>query len=168
MLDETQTTRVAVASIWGTLLFSYTTKVVMLGYTSASLEIGDLPIVPANMRGTVNFQLMKAALRTPITLLSIPFSYRLFSFRKGSGWELLFKLVRLNKVVISAEIALAAVAAVLFYTPAFFLQKLVQYLQDDPHREDRRWGWVFVAGLFSLNAISYLSKCLFMLCANRS
>jgi len=133
----------------------------MLGYTSASLEIGDLPIVPANMRGTVNFQLMKAALRTPITLFSIPFSsYRLFSFRKGSGWELLFKLVRLNKVVISAEIALAAVAAVLFYTPAFFLQKLVQYLQDDPHREDRRWGWVFVAGLFSLNAISYLSKCL--------
>ena len=150
---------VAVASIWATLLFSYTTKVVMLGYTSASLEIGDLPIVPANMRGTVNFQLMKAALRTPIALFSIPLSsYRLFSFRKGSGWELLFKMVRLNRVVIAAEITLAAVAAVLFYTPALFLQMLVQYLQDDPNREDRRWGWVFVAGLFGLNAFSYLSK----------
>src|ERR1700729_4476838 len=115
---------VAVASIWATLLFSYTTKVVMLGYTSASLEIGDLPIVPADMRATTNFQLMKAALRTPIAMVSIPFSsHRLFSFKKGSGWELLCKLVRLNKVIIGAEIALAAVTAVLFYTPAFFLQK---------------------------------------------
>ena len=134
----------------------------MLGYTSASLEIGDLPIVPANMRGTFNFQLMKDALRTPIALLSVPFSsYSLFSFQAGSGWELLFKLIRLNKVVLAAEVSLAAAAAVLFYTPAFFLNKLVQYLQDDPNREDRRWGWVFVAGLFGLNAFSYLSKCSF-------
>lgn len=132
----------------------------MLGYTSISLEIGDLPIVPANMRGTVNFQLMKAALRTPFALFSLPFtSYSLFSFRKGSGWELLFKLARLNKVVIASEIALAAFAAILFYTPAFFLQKLVTYLQNDPDREDRRWGWVFVMGLFGLNAFSYISMC---------
>ena len=67
-------------------------------------------------------------------------------------------MVRLNKVVIGAEIALAAVSAMLFYAPALFLNRLVQYLQDDPHREDRRWGWVFVAGLFGLNAFSYFSK----------
>ncbi|KAH9917206.1 uncharacterized protein B0H18DRAFT_1123798 [Fomitopsis serialis] len=35
-----------------TLLFSYTTEVVMLGNTAESLETGDLPIVPADMCAT--------------------------------------------------------------------------------------------------------------------
>lgn len=131
----------------------------MLGYTSSSLEIGDLPIVPGNMRATVIFQSMKAALRTPIATVSLPFSsYRLFSFRKGSGWELLFKLIRLNERVFIYEISLAAVTAVLYYTPAFFLQSLIRYLEVDEDREDRRWGWVFVIGLFGMNVINYLSK----------
>ena len=146
------------ASIWDTILFSYTTKVVMLGYKSTSLEIGDLPIVPGNMRATSIFQSMKAALRTPIAMVSVPFSsYHLFSFRKGSGWELLFKLIRLNKAVFTYEVALAAVSAALYYTPAFFLQSLIRYLEDDTSREDRRWGWVFVTGLFGMDCLNYLS-----------
>lgn len=134
----------------------------MLGYTSSSLsslEVGDLPIVPGNMRATTIFQSMKAALRTPIATVSLPLSsYRLFSFRRGSGWELLFKLIKLNKRVFIYEIALAAVSAALYYTPAFFLQSLIRYLEIDESREDRRWGWVFVVGLFGMNFINYISK----------
>lgn len=135
----------------------------MLGHMSASLEIGDLPIVPANMRATTNFQSMKTALRIPINPLSIPLSSsRLFSFRRGSGWELLCKLVRLNKWVLIYEITLAAVSAVLWYTPTFFLQKLVKYIEDDELREDRRWGWVFVAGLLGFNIVCDLGKFLIL------
>lgn len=162
MIYKTNLTNVfgKVASVWDTLLFSYTTKVVMLGNISESLEIGDLPIVPANTRATPIFQAMKEALRTPIKILSIPFpfisSFQLFSFRKGSGWEILCKLTRLNKWVLLCEVALAAVSAALWYSPAFFLQKLVKYLEEDPERVDRRWGWVFVAGMFGFNAFSML------------
>lgn len=159
MRNKTNLTNIygKVASVWDTLLFSYTTKVVMLGNISESLEIGDLPIVPASIRATHLFKLMKSALRTPIPTLSFPFtSFRLFSFRKGSGWEILCKLMRLNKWVLIYEVALAAASAVLWYAPAFFLQKLVKYLEQDPEREDRRWGWVFVAGMFGFNALTML------------
>ncbi|KAG8803549.1 hypothetical protein FRC16_004675 [Serendipita sp. 398] len=52
------------SSVWGVLMFSYTTAVVMLGYTAASLEIADLPILPASMRSTYIFSHMRRLLRS--------------------------------------------------------------------------------------------------------
>ncbi|THH04398.1 hypothetical protein EW145_g5549, partial [Phellinidium pouzarii] len=49
------------ASPWGVVMFSYTTAVVMLGYTAKSLEIADLPIVPGSMRAMSLYTRMKAA-----------------------------------------------------------------------------------------------------------
>jgi hypothetical protein len=46
-------------SSFGVLLFDYSTKVVMLGYTSISLEIADLPILPANIRAASIFSNMR-------------------------------------------------------------------------------------------------------------
>ncbi|EIN08192.1 multidrug resistance-associated ABC transporter [Punctularia strigosozonata HHB-11173 SS5] len=136
------------ASVWDTLLFSYTTKVVMLGNTAESLDIGDLPIVPANMRAPYIYAVMKSALKA-IRLRA--------SFAKpGSGIELGYRLVKVNLGLMSYQIFLAAISACLFYTPAFFLQRLVTYLESDPTRSDRSWGWVFCAGLFFSNAISFL------------
>lgn len=40
------------ASPWSILFFSYSTKVILLGNTAASLEIGDLPILTVEMRAT--------------------------------------------------------------------------------------------------------------------
>ncbi|KAF7972890.1 hypothetical protein HWV62_16688 [Athelia sp. TMB] len=135
---------IATASVLSYLTFSYTTRVVMLGNQALSLEIGDLPILPANMRATQAYAAMKRALlRAPRPK------------ERGSGWALVRTLVRLNAIGFIALILLAAVSAVLFYAPAFFLQKLVQYVQDDPLREDRRWGWVYVLGLFGVNAIGH-------------
>ncbi|KAI0806225.1 multidrug resistance-associated ABC transporter [Irpex lacteus] len=138
------------ASVWDTLLFSYTTKVVMLGYTSESLEIGDLPIVPASMRATMIYSSMRVAMR------KFKLSIGRWTPKAGSGWELGYRLLRNNLGVLTLVISLAAVSAVLFYTPALFLQRVVAYLEADPERKDRSWGWVYCAGLFFSNAIMQL------------
>jgi hypothetical protein len=50
------------SSLLGILLFDYSTKVVMLGYSSISLEIADLPILPATLRATTIFSNMRRRL----------------------------------------------------------------------------------------------------------
>ena len=132
------------ASPWEVILFSYTTKLVMLGYTAKSLEIGDLPIVPGNMRASSLFSRMNIALRR----------FRWHSAAKGSGWQLAYRILRVNSSSIIIQLALVIVSATLFYTPAFFLRQFVRYLEGDPERKDPSWGWVYCACLFAFNVIS--------------
>ncbi|CCM00229.1 uncharacterized protein FIBRA_02257 [Fibroporia radiculosa] len=148
--DSSNVCGVTGASVLDTLLFSYTTKVVMLGNIAESLEIADLPIVPGDMRATTIFSNMRGAMRR--------WKLRVGSWRPrpGSGWELGYRLLRVNAWLLTSVISLAAIAAVLFYTPAYFLQHVVQYLEVDPDRTDRGWGWVYCAGLFFSNAITQL------------
>ncbi|KAL5499202.1 hypothetical protein ACEPAH_1720 [Sanghuangporus vaninii] len=133
-------------SPWDVVLFSYTTKVVMLGHISESLEIGDLPVLSGRMRATSLFSRMRAAMR----------NYCLRVARPGSGWNLGYRVVRVNSQTLIAQTALVVVSAVLFYTPALFLQRLVHYLETDPERKNPAWGWVYCAGLFGFNALTYL------------
>ena len=143
------------ASVWDYLLFSYTTKVVMLGYTSESLEIGDLPILESAMRATAIYSLMRSALHR--------FHLRVGSWRPtpGSGAELLYRLARVNGGELVLVIVLAMVCAVLFYLPAIFLQRVVRYIEVDPLRESKGWGLVFCVGLFVSNALTHIRKSLF-------
>lgn len=138
------------ASIWQTLMFSYTTKVVMLGNHAASLEIGDLPIVPGNMRATAIYASMRNAMRT--------IQLKRWKPKPGSGFELGYRLAGLNVTVILTQMAMAGVAAVLFYAPAYFLNNLVKYLERDFGRENRGWGFVYCAGLFFSNALNYFRE----------
>jgi len=137
--DENNVCGVVGASVWSYLLFNYTTKVVMLGYSSESLEIGDLPVVPANMRGTILYTSMRRTIRT------VKWGLRWWRPRVGSGWELAYRLLRVNALPLTALVLLAAVSACLFYTPPFFLRQLIIYLESDPNREDRSWGWFYLA-----------------------
>lgn len=77
-------------------------------------------------------------------------------FRVGSGFGLGYRLVRVNASALLVELVLASVSAVLFYAPALFLQKLVEYLEIDRNRENPGWGWVYAIGLFLANAVSFL------------
>ena len=137
------------ASPWDTLMFSYTTKVVWLGYVAQTLEIGDLPIVPSNMRASANYSAMRKAGRK--------YKLRMFKPRIGSGWALAYRLLRLNSMEFLAEFLLATVSAVLFYAPALFLKQFISYLEADTGREHKDWGWVWVLGIFMSNAIGFLS-----------
>lgn len=122
----------------------------MLGNIAQSLEIGDLPIVPANMRATFNYSKMKKSLR------DIKLRVRSWTPRSGSGALLAYRLLRVNLLVLVAQFVIAAIAAVLFYGPPFFLQKLLEYLEADPNREATGWGWVWVLAMFSINLAQFL------------
>lgn len=114
----------------------------MLGYSAESLEIGDLPIVSFDMRATHLFRNMRNAMKNvkPTMLCWKP--------KPGSGWQVGIRLIKLNALVLFSQITLAALAAVLFYVPAFFLRRLVAYLETDPERLHRGWGIVYALGLF--------------------
>lgn len=139
------------ASPWSIMLFSYTTQVVLRGYTAASLEIGDLPLLPAAMRAPTIF----ASMRRALTTYKLQ-GWRWWTPRHGSGWQLAYQIIRVNAPTLVRQLCLVVVSAMLFYSPAFFLRKLVQYFEDDPLRQDRAWGWVWCAGLFGFNVIQYL------------
>ena len=134
------------------LLFSYTTKVVMLGNTAESLEIGDLPIVPADMRAATIFARMRVAMRR--------WKLQIGSWRPrpGTGIELAYRLLRVNAGTMAIVVALAAICAVLFYVPAFFLKRVVQYLEVDSARDFRGWGFVFSAALFTSHATTQICE----------
>ena len=82
----------------------------------------------------------------------------LWDIRPGSGWELVYRLAYVNRRAFIVQMALAAIGAVLYYAPPFFLQKLVKYLETDPERHDRSWGWFYSFGIFAANASLYLSR----------
>lgn len=145
------------------LLFSYTTKVILLGVTRESLEIGDLPIVTANMRATTLFYRMRTAIQRirPRSLSPRFLNGTRWQWRPtpGSGWMLMYRLAKVNLVPLNAQISLAIISALLFYAPAFFLRELVAFLERSKTGEEKnfRWGWVYCLGLFLSNAICFLS-----------
>lgn len=48
--------------------------------------------------------------------------------------------------------------AVAYYLPHFLLQKLLEYLQNDPTRSNAQWGWLLCFGLFMSNALVYVGS----------
>ncbi|EJC97742.1 multidrug resistance-associated ABC transporter [Fomitiporia mediterranea MF3/22] len=131
------------SSSWEAILFSYTTRIVKLGYLSQNLEIGDLPLLSADMRAATIFAQMKAVCRR----------YRIRTARPGSGWQLAYQLLRANTRKLSYLISLILVVSVLFYGPMFFLERLVAYLETDTSRQDPQQGWVYCAGLFASSVL---------------
>jgi hypothetical protein len=133
------------ASIWSFLYFSYSTKVIMLGYKAKSLEIGDLPILPADMRGASHFSRMRRVLR------DVRLTFGSWSAETGSGATLAYQLARTNTGGLIATVLLCIAAGMTYYMPPFFLSMVLSYLERDPLREHTGWGWVWVFCLFASN-----------------
>ena len=121
------------ASVADYLWFRFVTRVVQLG-SSDSVEIGDLPILPATMRATYQFCRMRMNLRAkPLK----------------PGWDLAWRLLSLNKFGFLVEALLAASAAPMWFASPFFVRKLIAYLEGDPDRLHRGWGWVYALAQFA-------------------
>lgn len=129
----------------------------MLGNTAASLDIGDLPIVPGNMRATSIFAAMRSTIRT-VKLRG----FLGWTPRVGQGWELAWRVLHVNRHALTVQVALAAVTAMLFYAPAYFLRKVVLYLENDPQRKNTSWGWFYSIGLFVATAIVHIRQYLLL------
>ena len=104
------------------------------------------------MRATYNYPRTRKALRE--------IKLKIFSWSPapGTGWHLIWRLIRLNYVILLVVLSLVAISAALSFAPVFFMRKLVQYLEVDRNRENKEWGWVYVVGLFVTNVLVFLRK----------
>lgn len=122
------------------MFFSYSTKVVILGNTAASLEIGDLPILTADMRATSQYAAMRA--------WQAAMEWRP---KIGSGAALAYQLVSVNRGALGGLMLYSFVAGLAFYLPPFFMSRVLQYLEADQERQQTQWGLVWVVCLFGAN-----------------
>ncbi|KAJ6609306.1 hypothetical protein B0H10DRAFT_2166370 [Mycena sp. CBHHK59/15] len=133
------------ASPLSVVFFLYCTKVVMLGNTAESLEIGDLPILTLDMRASFHYTAMKRVIRT-------------FKLSVGNGMSLAYQLTRVNKSGLTPLVLLSVSAGMVFYMPPFFLSMVLNYLENDPEREHTGWGWVWVCFLFLSNVVLFMRQ----------
>jgi hypothetical protein len=92
------------ASLLSTIIFSYTTTVVNLGQRVTSLEVHNLPIVPVAVCAICSYHLFLASQAI-----------------SNTPWVLAYKLFAINRRFFVYMFFLAAISAVSFYAPAFFL-----------------------------------------------
>ncbi|KDR71589.1 hypothetical protein GALMADRAFT_792794 [Galerina marginata CBS 339.88] len=137
------------APLWRNLLFLYTQPVLELGKKLRNIDIGDLPVLPANMRATSNYARMR---------IGHQFATKdnFFNRLSNVGWRLGYRLVSLNVAAFTALFVLAVLTAVTNYGPAIFFQLFVKYLETDREKNDLRQGWTYVAGLTTASVVSVL------------
>lgn len=140
-------------SFWGNLVFSYTHSVLELGKFLRSIDIKDLPVLPASMRAPYNYaraQSLLAQSASSIVTSMLP--------SDTSGYKLGRRIISTNAASFTLQFILAVLTAVTFYGPAWFLQKFVKFLETPVENRDIYQGWVYVAGLTAASVISVLSK----------
>jgi hypothetical protein len=109
--------------------------------------------------------------RLPFIRSSRTFTPFRFDIPRHSPSYLLIQLTLANKRILLTEVGIAAVSALVFYTPAFFFRKLIIWLENDPRRDvkklaeyvssvadgeqpiNTKWAWVYCAGLFGTTVI---------------
>lgn len=109
-LDENgkRVSSVNVASIVGFAYFTWLTPLVRLAYRNKTLTDEDLPILPPIYRG-----------------------YNLFYlFGESQGKKLLYRIWHANRLAIIIQIITAIISSLLYYAPAFFVNRLLLLIQD--------------------------------------
>lgn len=127
------------------MLFSYTGELIERAKVNDSMDVWDLPILPANLRAVVNYMWFKKAYGHPTRRLG-----------KWEGYNLLIKLAKVNKWLLFAQCGLAAITGVMYYAPHLLLRYFLTYLENDPTRAHPAWGWVFALGILVSNLFIYL------------
>ncbi|KAJ7176827.1 hypothetical protein C8R46DRAFT_44959 [Mycena filopes] len=127
------------ASVWGSLFFSYISKVAML---PPGFGVADLPILTAAMRAPVTFSQIRSSL------------YRSSRLQLPAGMRFGLAVLRANAFHLIGVQLLSALTAVARCSPAYFMRLLLLQLEREaPVDIDSRWGLVYVAGLFAGNLV---------------
>ncbi|WOO81435.1 ATP-dependent bile acid permease [Vanrija pseudolonga] len=127
------------------MMFTYAGEVIERSKVQESMDVWDLPAWGATMRALPNYLDIKNV-----------YGRRRTRLRKWEGFNLLWKLLVVNKGLFIAQSTLAAVTAVGYYGPHLLLKWFLDYLANDPGREQPAWGWILALGLFVSNAMVYL------------
>ncbi|GAA5957081.1 hypothetical protein JCM21900_000787 [Sporobolomyces salmonicolor] len=123
------------------ILFGWISPVLAVGLASAnkgeSIDEKDLPMLGATDRAVNLWEEVKA---TQGLMDNAP------------KWcnALLYRVIVVNQRLFIWQSILATANAVLYYVPAFFLQRLVHFLEqrsDESESRSLAWGYVFCAGL---------------------
>lgn len=120
------------------LLFDWITPVLHACYASDSIDAESLPALAAADRA---HNLWEGIRRSGGLMASAP-----------RGWNrLLYRLCVVNRRLFAWQMALSVVNAVLYYSSAFFLQKLVGFLEarGTDQAQTLQWAYVYVIGLFA-------------------
>lgn len=112
----------------------------MLGTSPVTIEISDLPILPADMRAATNFTKLQQIMNKATSRLSA-----------GSGFNLAFHLIQANLLVFLEIQLLAIASAPLYYAPAFFIRRLLAHLEAEKENVKSSSGLVLALGLFCAN-----------------
>jgi ABC-type multidrug transport system fused ATPase/permease subunit len=127
------------------MLFSYSGVLIDRSKVNDSMDVWDLLVLPADQRALPNYIKFKAE-----------YGKRATRFGKWEGYNLLWKLAKVNKWLLVAQASLAAVTGVLYYAPHLLLNFFLTYLENDPKRNHPAWGWVFALGILVSNLFIFL------------
>ncbi|KAK4686614.1 hypothetical protein P7C73_g3512, partial [Tremellales sp. Uapishka_1] len=134
-------------TVWDWLIFSYATKVVRKGHEMETMEVWDLPVLAAPMRALTAYKKVKKVYGNPRHRLG-----------KMEGYNLLWKLAKVNAGMLWAQTILAAITAFGYYLPPYLLQNFIYYLETDPTRSHPAWGWFLAFALFFSNAVMNIAQ----------
>ncbi|GAA5904673.1 uncharacterized protein JCM6883_003864 [Sporobolomyces salmoneus] len=130
------------------IFFGWISPVLAQGLEAAnkneSVNEKDLPVLPSQDRAVNQWEMIKGS------------KHYMENAPKGMN-PLLWRILVVNKRLFLWQAALAAMNSVLYYLPAFFLQRIVYFLElreqitipEDPNTEytSSSWGYLFCAGL---------------------
>ncbi|GAA6039699.1 hypothetical protein JCM8097_001359 [Rhodosporidiobolus ruineniae] len=131
------------------LLFSWVTPILSRAYKASRdpthaeepLDEASLPALPAAERAINVWEGVKGT-QSWMEPQNVP-----------RGWNaLLWRIVRVNRPLFIIQASLSVLNAGLYYLPAFFLQRLVAFLEERPPPGETRsmqWGYVYCIGLFA-------------------
>lgn len=168
------------ASVLSLTLFNWVTPVLKTGYSKEQMGLDDLPHLSASFRTITLFRNFRNSARQSVQKHRAKMQARATineeAPRDGLGYapgwfnRLLWRLIVINKVAFSLQCLLAVITAFLYYLPAFFLQKVVAFLErtSEGQDKDRILGYAYCLGLLLalvLDAIStqqlwYISNCM--------
>lgn len=168
------------ASFLSVLLFSWVGPVIRDGYRKTQMGLNDLPHLSSSFRTITLFRNFRRSVARSVekhhkknASNDEPEEH---VTRDGLGYapkymnRLLWRLVVINKTAVSLNCLLAFVTALLYYLPAFFLQKVVKFLErsHETADNDKTLGYAYCFGLLlslvldtlATSQLWYISNCM--------
>lgn len=172
------------ASVLSMLMFNWVTPVITAGSSKVQMGLDDLPHLSASFRTVTLYKNFRKAARKSveraISSKRPTIANDIEGPRDGLGYaphwfnRLLWRLLVVNRWAFSLNCFLAFVTAILYYLPAFFLNRLLQFLEVENRveRRDKTMGYAYCFGLLLsliLDAIAtgqlwYISNCMVSIC----